>query len=313
MKICWTFVLMFFYSSLLIAEQNHSLIRRVTVFPIFTTAEHTKSAEKTWWKIREKLTFDKRFLVASRNFLIKKDVYQKRKELKPADAIILGQLLDAHAVMTTFLDKRTMHMHAYETKNGLLLWKSKIKLHPSLPVQEQLEDAGVKLVNDFMASVPYQGYLFLDKIVGKPVYQDGSDYMIKAKLSELSRAKVGDIAQIIKLKSKTFDPLFLNATDLEIVAEGRIVKLEKYGVVTILLERHIDLNNFKEYDLVRIPSEYKRISELFKIQDGLKKRIGSEYYSPEVTEETEKVKERKPLIAALTFIVNIAAFLLLAL
>ena len=313
MKAIFILIFLFVYSGGALAEQNHKLIRRITVFPISAKSDYKKSTEKVWWKIREKLTLDKRFLVASRNFLIKKDVFQQRKSLKPADAIILGQLLDAHSLITTFLKGRVLHMHAYETVTGLPLWTSKLNLHPSIPVAEQISDASLKLTNDFMASIPYQGYLYLDKFIGKSTYQKGADHYIKAKLSELSNVKVGDLAQVIRLKSNTFDPLFSGSVDIEVVAEGRIREVEKHGVVSIQLERHLDIKKLNEFDLVRIPSEYKRISNLFKINNGLTDKIGSEYFSPEVTEESRKVKERKPLVAALTFILNIAAFLLIAL
>ena len=178
---------------------NHELVRRITVFPMLAQAKYNKSAESTWWKVRERLTEDKRFLVASRSFLVKKDVFQARSELTPADAIILGQLLDAHALVTIFLSKRELHMHVYEGNFGQLLWDSKVNLHPSIPIKKQLEEAGMKLVNDFIASIPYQGYVIIDKFEGKAVIEDGANYLVKAKVGLDAKLKVGDKLQLINI------------------------------------------------------------------------------------------------------------------
>ena len=305
-------LIVFFVANTVFAAVEHKLVRRLTVFPMAVKSQYTKSAEGTWWKVREKLTEDKRFLVASRSFLIKKDVFQARSKLSPADAIILGQLLDANALVTTFLDKRDLHMHVYEGDFGQLLWSSKIKLHPSLPIKNQLENAGIKLINDFIASIPYQGFIYTDKFEGKAVIENGADYLVKAKVGMAAKLKVGDKIQIIKLEHKDYKPLFQSATDYKIQAEG-IVTVVKKGLITAKLERHIPIDLIKEYDLVRIPSEYKRLFDLLKINNGLKSKISSEYYSPEITEASKEVKEKKPLVTALTIILNVAVFLLLAL
>src|SRR3954468_6467929 len=115
------------------AQTDHSLIRRLTVFPIKTSPEYQQAADETWWELRETLTRDKRFLVASKNFLMQKDVYQARSKLSPADAIILGKLLDANALITTHLDDRILTMRVYEGDYGRALWEQKIMLQPSLP------------------------------------------------------------------------------------------------------------------------------------------------------------------------------------
>lgn len=53
---------------------DHKVIRRITVFPIKTESFLTEAAEEAWWKMRETLTENKRFLVASKNYLVQKDV-----------------------------------------------------------------------------------------------------------------------------------------------------------------------------------------------------------------------------------------------
>ncbi len=99
---------------------THELMRRLVVFPIQADTAVSKEAESTWWDIREKLTESRRFLVASKNFMQAKDVFQPRAELQPADVLILGRLLDAHALITTFLVDKKLSMRVYETQNGML-------------------------------------------------------------------------------------------------------------------------------------------------------------------------------------------------
>jgi hypothetical protein len=48
------------------------------------------------------------------------------------------------------------------------------------------------------------------------------------------------------------------------------------------------------------------------LQDSLKSKIDPEFFSPGMTSAKQKVEEQKPLVASLMFIVNLAAFLLLA-
>ena len=75
------------------AQTEHTLVRRLAVFPLKTgQPELAALADEAWWELREALTKDKRFLVASKNFLMQKDVYQARSVLSPADAIILAAI-----------------------------------------------------------------------------------------------------------------------------------------------------------------------------------------------------------------------------
>ena len=72
-------VLLIFTSLSAQAENDHTMIRRITVFPIKVAPELQSVADEAWWDLREVMTKDKRFLVASKNFLMKTDVYQSRR------------------------------------------------------------------------------------------------------------------------------------------------------------------------------------------------------------------------------------------
>ncbi|MCB0386940.1 MAG: hypothetical protein KDD43_16215, partial [Bdellovibrionales bacterium] len=51
---------------------EHPLLRRITVFPVQADNSLIKATEEAWWLVREALTENRRFLVASKNFLIQK-------------------------------------------------------------------------------------------------------------------------------------------------------------------------------------------------------------------------------------------------
>ncbi len=293
------------------AQTAHTLIRRISVFPIKTAPELAKPAEEAWWELRESLTRDKRFLVASKNFLQQKDVYQARSVLSPADAIILGKLLDANALVTTWIDDRVLHMRIYEGEYGRPLWEHQLVLQPSLPVSEQIEPAVLKLVNDFIATIPYHGFVVTDPLKGRPIYQEGRRLMVKAEVGVNAEIEVGDAAQLIRVYSDHLKPLFTHGANIEVFAEGRVV--ERSGAALLIeLDRLNRATSVEDGTMVRLPRELKRLEQMYTLQDSLKTKIDPEFFSPGMTTAKQKVLEQKPLVASLMFIANMAAFLLLA-
>ncbi len=293
------------------AQTDHTLVRRISVFPIKAPQELSSVAEDAWWELRETMTKDKRFLVASKNFLMQKDVYQARAQLSPADAIILGKLLDANALVTTWLDDRILHMHVYEGEYGRPLWEHQVMLQPSIPVAEQLKPAVVKLANNFIASVPYHGFVVIDPLRGRPVYQEGRRLLVKAEIGESTEVDLGDTVHLVRVYSDHIKPLFTHGASVEVFAEGRVVEQAGMNIV-IELDRLNRSNLIQEGTLVRVPKELKRLQQLYAIHDSLKSKIDPEFFSPGMTSAKQQEAEFKPLIAALTFVANIAVFLLLA-
>lgn len=293
------------------AQADHTLIRRISVFPIKTPQELGSVAEEAWWELRETLTKDKRFLVASKNFLMQKDVYQARSVLQPADAIILGKLLDANALITTWLDDRVLNMRVYEGDYGRPLWEHQLMLQPSLPVAEQLQPAVVKLAQDFIASIPYQGFVVTDPLKGRPVYQEGRRLLVKAEVGTTAEVDLGDPVQIIRVYSDNLKPLFTNGASIEVFAEGRVVEHDR-ELITVELDRLNHAASIEDGSMIRLPRELKRLEQLYALQDSLKNKIDPEFFSPGMTSEKQTESETKPLVASLVFIGNLAAFLLLA-
>jgi hypothetical protein len=293
------------------AQTDHTLIRRVTVFPIKTAPELQQVADDAWWELRETLTKDKRFLVASKNFLMQKDVYQSRSILSPADAIILGKLLDANALVTTYIDDRVVNMKVYEGEYGRPLWEHSFTLQPSLGVAEQLQPAVVKLAQDFIASIPYQGFVTIDPLKGRPMYQEGHRMLARAEIGMNAEVDIGDPVQLIRVYSDNLKPLFTNGAAIEVFAEGRIVEHDR-GLITIEIDRLNHSAGIVEGTMVRLPRELKRLEQMYSIQDSLRSKIDPEFFSPGMTSQKQREDEVRPLVASLVFIGNLAAFLLLA-
>ncbi len=309
MKLLGLLVFIFFQN--VWANNEHTLIRRISVFPVLVPQEMKPIAEEAWWELRETLTRDKRFLVASKNFLMQKDVYQARSKLSPADAIILGKLLDANAIITTFLEERTLNMRVYEGDYGRPLWEHQIVLQPSLPVAEQLRPAVVKLALDFIASIPYHGFIVIDPLRGQPVYQEGRRLLAKAEIGTTAEVEVGDQVQLVRIGSDHIKPLFTHGGSIETFAEGRVVDHNRESIV-IELDRLNRAVSIQEGTMIRIPRELKRLQQMYSIQDSLKTKIDPEFFSPGMTTAKQQVEETKPLVASLAFIFNLAAFLLIA-
>lgn len=300
-----------FFSTSLFAQTEHQLIRRIAVFPIEAPSEYREEIDKLWWELRDLLTKDQRFLVASKNFLIQKDVFQPRTELKPSDVIILGKVLDAHALLTTELKDKTLHMRVYDGEFGRPLWLKSLELQPSIPVSRQLGPYIEKLARDFLASIPYQGFVIKDALKNEVVFRQGSSLSLKADVGTESQIDIGDQIQVIRLLSDSLKPLFTEAARIEVIAEGRVVAVNK-NIIQVDLDRSIDPRLVLEGSLVRIPKEVKRLKEAFAIQESLKAHVDPEFLSPRILELKKQEAEKKPLVTSLTFIANLAAFLLLA-
>jgi hypothetical protein len=302
----------FFYSLSARAQMSVDRIRQISVFPLHVTSTLNKAAESAWWDLREKLTESKRYMVASKNFMQAKDVFQSRGELRPADVIILGKLLSADAVVTTFVIDHRMSMRVYETKNGLTLWSGDIDMHPSVPLSKQLSETSRKLLYDFMSSVPYHGFVITDSMIGRPTYSEGEKLLFKADIGVGTQVAVGDVAQLVRVVIEKMKPVFQEGSFLEVYAEGKVVAVEQH-IITVQVNRRQEGAEIRSEDLVRIPNELKRAREMF----GLNESSGEHYLSARAMwgsegELTPDQKEKKPLVTSLSWIANMALVLLLA-
>jgi hypothetical protein len=300
------------FSTFAVHANEHEPVRRLVVFPFAADKTLSKVSEETWWDLRELLSENKRFLIASKNFMEVKDVFQARGYLTPADAIILGRLLDAHALVTVVSELTVVSMQAYETKSGSLLWQRKIDFHPSIPVSKQLPEAVRKLVFDFLSAFPYQGFVINDPLVGRAIYQEGGRSFVKVDVGSGAQMKVGDPAQLVSVTPRNLLPLFEGGLDMKILGEGVITKVDRNILTVEVLRQKEDLR-VVEGTLVRLPQELRRLQDSFSLSTDLAERAGLQSLNTVNSELTREEKETKPLVTALSFIGNLALVLLLAL
>jgi hypothetical protein len=293
-------------------QNRHQLIRRVVVFPVKAPPEYAALAEEAWWQAREQLAQGRRLLVASKQFLIKKDVFQSRGELEPADVVILGKLLDAHALVTIRLTgERKLILSVFDGANGLVLWTKTVALHPSVTVLDQLLSLTRKIVDDFLATVPYQGFTIVDPLNDRAVYQEGESKLAQIDLGAATGAQIGDAVHWIHLSPTNAAPLFQGGAKMTVFAEGRILRIEQ-GIATVEVLRASSLESLLEYSLVRIPREAERLANQFAMSDQQRGTLPVELVAPEKNPMEEVAREKKPLVASMSFISSLVAFLLLA-
>jgi hypothetical protein len=299
---------LFFVSPLALGanENVHSLVQKVVVFPISTSQAYVKKADDTWWKMREKLADGRRFLVAKKSFMQQKDVFQPRENLTAPDAILLGKLLDADALVVTELQERKIIFRAFSGRDGFLLWNKELHLHPSLPIDKQLEPATIDLIDQFVASFPYQGHQIIDPLIGKAIYEEGDIRLAKVEVSENLQVKPGDNVNWIQVHRQSNKPLFINGGQVSVIAEGEVVSKDR-GVLTVKLNRSKDLNELHKDALIAIPQESQRLQAL--LDDSTK--LSVDVVRTPLKDMTQKGEDR-PLLSALAGIANIALLLLLA-
>jgi hypothetical protein len=289
------------------AQMEHHLLRRVAVFPI-GDANYSNS-EDAWWQMREVLTKDQRFFVASRRFMVNRGVFQPREALKPADAIILGKILDAQALVTSYIDDRIMHMLVYDGENGYVLWQGDAEFHPAMPINDQIIRVSTQLMNQFVAAIPYQGYEITDDVIGKPVWEDNNQQLALVEIGPHAQIAVGDQVQWVTVTGDISKP-FLNNAKVVVIAEG-VVKEIKGDKATVRVDRAKDMADLKNDALVRFPKEVNRLKEMF-ANEGKSANLTSEYLSSEMKDSREFSKDHSATTTSLMWIGSMAAMVLLA-
>ena len=239
------------------AEVEHKLVRRLAVFPI-ADANFSKS-EDAWWQMREALTLNQRFQVASRRFMINRGVFQPRKDLKPADAIILGKILDAQALVVSYVKDREFYIKVFDGENGYVLWQGQIGFHPAISINDQIVKAATKSVTDFRLSLPYQGFQVIDETLDKPVYEEGSKKFAQVFVGGGSAAKIGDPVQWVKVTGDSSGAFLNSSPVVTTVAEGQIseikndravVEITKLSAESVLVENALVRFPMEQYDIL---------------------------------------------------------------
>lgn len=284
------------------AEYQLSHIRKIAVFP--TAGSNTSFAEDAWWQSREILAKDQKFLVASRRFMINRGVFQARKSLKPADVIILSKILDAQALVTTWIEDRRLKMQVYEGSIGMLLWQSDYEFHPAISINDQLIKASTQLMNNFLTDIPYHGYQVIDPIIGLAVYEKNDKKFAQVFVGAQAVVPVGDPVQWMTAEGN------LNSLKVTIVAEGTVLR-QMNDKIEVEINKLKSVDDLFEGALVRLPNQLKKQQEE-RIGEEKGSNLTAEYLSTEIKNAEDFNKKTNPTVTALSYILNFAGFLLLA-
>jgi hypothetical protein len=260
------------------AESLH-LLRRWVVFPYASEPALKDAAENAWYKTRERIIADKKYLVATKQFLVQKDVLQPRKELSEDDVKLLANLLEADVLVTGFNEHREFTLNAYLAQNGKLLWTKKIGFHPSLKAVDQLELISDKLTTDLLNEIPYQAFTIIDPLVGKPVYEEGAKkfVMIDAGLTPDLTGGMDLHWVDVTFPDDAKGPL-MPQMKVTVIGEGKIRKVRR-GVVTAELISATDEKAIQERTLVRIPKIAAKFAKSYTDSGA---NVGQERLAPEM-------------------------------
>lgn len=289
------------------AQYKHQLLRRLAVFPIANT--QVGNSEEAWWQAREILTKDQRFLVASRRFMINRGVFQPRESMKPADAIIVGKILDAQALITLYVIDRRLYMNVYDGENGYLLWQGEIEFHPALPINEQIVKASQKLMNDFVLDLPYQAYQMIDPIREKPVFEEGGERRAWVALGNTTRVEAGDPVQWVEIMGDPSRVFLKDGSQTQVIAEGQVVEV-KSDRLLVRIQRARDLKDLQENALIRLPKEVGLLRDLYTHDKSAS--LASEYLMSEMKASADLERRHSTTTTSLAFIASIATMILLA-
>lgn len=290
---------------------THEVIRRIVVFPLDTNGDYRKDADLAWWKIREFLSEQQRFLVATKRFMQQNEVFQPRKTFLISDVILLAKLLESDCLITSYIEHKKLVMNAYSGQDGLLLWRKSIDINASKPISLQLEDLSTKLIQDFIAAIPYQGFQIVDPLNQEPLVEEGSTIMARVDVGAKSAAAPGQKVQWIEIDRSSPNPLFQGGAKIRVIAEGEVIQNENQ-VVTVEVKRVKDLKLLTKKSLVTIPDEYKRVFDAYAIKSNKDIQPNLMMLSEPMKDAQEQNEEARPLLVALTSIANIVAAILLA-
>ncbi len=307
MKVFTLLLTLLVLPQILLADVEHKLFRKVAVFPIFDANYST--AEDAWWQMRELLTKDKKLFVAAKRFMINRGVFQPRKALKPADAIILGRLLDAEALVVTYVEDRNLKMKVYEGENGFLLWEAESQFHPAIPMSDQLIKLSTKMISDFLESIPYQGYTEKNESAEKVLYEKGGKKFTDVFSGGRSPVQKGDLVQWLSLKGNP-SPVLFGQLKEKVIAEGVVAEVNGDHLV-VEVKTATDLDDIAENTLVRFPSELSKLRDLYS-KESTANNWNGDYFKNELKPVAEFQKDHQPAATGIAFFINVVAFVLLA-
>lgn len=258
---------------------------RFAVFPVEFQGERGTRIDKatadkldeTWWQVREELADTGRFLVATKAFLQKADVFSPRGLLSTADAVILGRYVEADAIMTLRLESRELSLHVWDASDGSLAWKSQVELHPSILIRDQVAKVARSMVREFVAAIPYHGVTLKDQLARAAVFEDGGKKFARVQVggntdgSATPTAIVpGQDVQWIQLQKSGLEPLFQGGAKPVVKAEGTIREVTD-RVAKVEIRRALDMTAIRDGALLVVPAEAERLQKQASLKGATEK------------------------------------------
>lgn len=252
-----------------------SAYSRFAVFPVEFLGERGTRIDKatqerldeTWWQVREELADTGRFLVATRSFLQKADVFSPRGLLSTGDAVILGRYVESDAIMTLRLENRELSLHVWDSSDGSLAWSSQVELHPSVLIRDQVARVAREMVREFIAAMPYHGVTLKDHLARSAIFDEGGKKYARIQVgggpdgpTPATAIVPGQDVQWIQLQKVGLEPLFQGGAKAVVKAEGTIREVTD-RVAKVEIRRALDMTVIRDGALVVVPAEAERLKK----------------------------------------------------
>lgn len=293
-----------------VGEANFSLLsmKRVAIFPARGVNE--SQVDEVWWQVRETVALDGRFDVATRRLMINRQVLAPRAELKPADAVILGKVLDADILISHYLLKKKAIFSVVRAFDGQLLWREEMDLNSSIPEVDQVIPIFKRLASLFLAAVPYAGYQVLSPQSRNLYEADGNLGYVFVMIPN-SENLVGQKIYWVNVSFPS-PPLLKSKRVFRVLNSGEGVDFTKPNLLKVKLHKPFDESYMSVGTLVYL-GESNNPDDLSEVQFGSKlSEAGSEYLVSNLKPE-RRIQEQSAQATFLGFISSLAALLLFAL
>ena len=278
-------------------ETQLKAFRRVAVFPVASEDLDDKLKSGLWWSFREHLSSHLQFVVASKQFLEAKEVYQERSEIQTADVILLSKHLEADVLMTLSYSDRTLHLRTYNALDGLALKNFSEKLQSNFSAEKQINSLASKLFDKWLASLPYQG-----------VITEKTTDTVKVNIGKAYEPSLLQEAHIIQVKRKSLGELNDNYYSQKL-RRLEFVEINQNIVTYRLLPAENALAR-KDSELVRIP---ELENSLRKKQFGSATNLNTNQLLPELKASGKKEEENQGISTKVFALINLIIIVALSL
>lgn len=299
-------IVLLYCGSLWSVEFKVSSLKRVVVFP--AQGVDDSLVDELWWQVRSLLAQDLRFTVATRRLMINRQVLVPRGELKTADAVLLGRILEAEALISMYIKDAKAWVKVYRSEDGLLVWQGDLAFNPALSVKDQALGIFSKLIKNFMNEVPYLGYQVNNPLSGELMDFNETHALVYIQ-SGRTELETGQRIQWGELVVSQL-PLFLSQRKLQVLVEGEVIhplKNNIYQVQVPLQQASLLKAGMMLFDV----SQLSVGSEKVQADLAIKTQYSSEYLVENMQPEKKIIQQAK-IPTYLGFIFNLLAIVLIA-